>query len=69
MNDFNLFIYKKVLIDFQKVIYTYFIKTIYYKISIWQQKLFLFAFIKKKEWIFTTLFTKVSQFDFYLQMN
>ena len=55
MSDFNLFIYKVFsssnliqfhlyLIVLKKVIYTYYIKRIYYKISIWQQKLFLLAF-------------------------
>ena len=52
---FNLFsindliqLYLLSIFIFKKVIYTYFIKTTYYKISIWQQKLFLFSFIKNK---------------------
>ena len=49
---------------FKKIIYTYFIKIIFHKISIWQQKLFLFAFTRKKKRKFTTLFTKILQFDF-----
>ena len=57
MSDYNLFIYKKesiyflnfICIQFSKNIYTYCIKRIYYKISIWTQKLFLLAFARKKK--------------------
>ena len=51
-NDFNLFSYKKepisFIFNFKKVIYTYCIKRIYYKISIWAKKLFLLAFTIKE---------------------
>ena len=47
----------------KKIIYTYYIKRIYYKISIWTQKLFLLAFTIK-ELICIILFTKVFQFVF-----
>ena len=33
---------------FKKVIYTYCIKRIYYKFSIWQQKLFLLTFTRNE---------------------
>ena len=54
------------VVSFQKkkIIYIYCIKRIYYKILIWQQKLFLLVFTKKNEWIFTILFIKVFQFIF-----
>ena len=72
INNFNLFSINDLIQFhlhpiFKKVIYNYFIKRIYYKISIWQQKLFLQVYLKrnffyllfkKKKKIFTILFTK-----------
>ena len=62
MSDFNLFIYKifsssgfdtiSFIFNFQKkIIYTYCIKRIYYKISIWQQKLFYLLLQKMNKFL------------------
>ena len=62
MISIYLFIYKKESIYFlnfkKKIIYIYCIKIIYYKISIWAQKLFYLLLQKMNEFL-----------QFYLQKN
>ena len=78
MSDFNLFIYKifssSDLINFicikfsKKVIYTYCVKRIYFKISIYQQKLFFTCFYKKRMNFYNFIYKSIS-ICFHLRKN
>ena len=64
MSGFNLFTQFHLYSIFKKIIYTYCIKKIYYKISIWQQKLFYLLLQKMNEFLQFYLQKYLDSFSF-----